>query len=316
MSTATLHSPISIWRHWTRTQRSSRRLVRSWLREAPSRARQVVAHRDVLVSTVRPNLNGVALVPASLGTAIAVDGFCVLRPNPTRLDSSYLFHWVKTPNLSLTWSGAQRAPAIPPFLIAPCSRQRFLCPRFRSSDGSPPFSIRRMLCEPRGETPGLARHTRSVHLSRHVRQSRDEPKGMADAGRWANWQRSFQTDPFGSSPKRQHARRHSRYPDSRTSGVGDCHRHATRCSISESTYATLKQHDLSSQVTSSSATMGDPDLRACVQPDVDRIALNKADCVRSRPDMRVCNSDYVCALLNEPDADRHGTATDSGSDQC
>jgi type I restriction enzyme S subunit len=66
-------------------------------REAPSRARQVVAHRDVLVSTVRPNLNAVALVPISLDSAIASTGFCVLRSNPTSLDSSYLFHWVKTP---------------------------------------------------------------------------------------------------------------------------------------------------------------------------------------------------------------------------
>lgn len=66
-------------------------------REAPSRARQVVARRDVLVSTVRPNLNAVALVPTSLDSAIASTGFCVLRPNPMSLDSSYLFHWVKTP---------------------------------------------------------------------------------------------------------------------------------------------------------------------------------------------------------------------------
>jgi type I restriction enzyme S subunit len=36
-------------------------------------------------------------VPTSLDRAIASTGFCVLRPNPTRLDSSYLFHWVKTP---------------------------------------------------------------------------------------------------------------------------------------------------------------------------------------------------------------------------
>ncbi len=32
--------------------------------EAPSRARQLVQAGDVLVSTVRPNLNGVAHVPA------------------------------------------------------------------------------------------------------------------------------------------------------------------------------------------------------------------------------------------------------------
>ena len=35
--------------------------------EAPSRARQLVARGDVLVSTVRPNLNGVARVPLRLG---------------------------------------------------------------------------------------------------------------------------------------------------------------------------------------------------------------------------------------------------------
>lgn len=66
--------------------------------EAPSRARQVVAHQDILVSTVRPNLNAVARVPSSLDTAIASTGFCILRPNPEKLNSSYLFHWVKTPD--------------------------------------------------------------------------------------------------------------------------------------------------------------------------------------------------------------------------
>lgn len=65
--------------------------------EAPSRARQVVERRDVLVSTVRPNLNAVAVVPTSLDKAIASTGFCVLRPILNRLDSSYLFHWVRTP---------------------------------------------------------------------------------------------------------------------------------------------------------------------------------------------------------------------------
>ena len=64
--------------------------------EAPSRARQLVAHGDVLVSTVRPNLNGVARVPAELDGATASTGFCVLRPEPNKLDGSYLFQWVKS----------------------------------------------------------------------------------------------------------------------------------------------------------------------------------------------------------------------------
>jgi type I restriction enzyme S subunit len=65
--------------------------------EAPSRARQLVQYGDVLVSTVRPNLNGVARVTKSLNGSTASTGFCVLRPKESELDGSYLFHWVKSP---------------------------------------------------------------------------------------------------------------------------------------------------------------------------------------------------------------------------
>jgi type I restriction enzyme S subunit len=65
--------------------------------EAPSRARQLVRAGDVLVSTVRPNLNGVALVPLEFDGATASTGFCVLRPRTSYLDGDYLFQWVKSP---------------------------------------------------------------------------------------------------------------------------------------------------------------------------------------------------------------------------
>ena len=65
--------------------------------DAPSRARQLVQTGDILVSTVRPNLNGVARVPSDLDGATASTGFCVLRPDG-RLDPSYLFHWVTSPD--------------------------------------------------------------------------------------------------------------------------------------------------------------------------------------------------------------------------
>jgi type I restriction enzyme S subunit len=64
---------------------------------APSRARQLVIAGDVLVSTVRPNLNAVAQVPPELDGATASTGFTVLRPAKSRLDSRYLLHWVRTP---------------------------------------------------------------------------------------------------------------------------------------------------------------------------------------------------------------------------
>ena len=65
--------------------------------EAPSRARKVIHANDVLVSTVRPNLNAVAIVPRELGGQIASTGFCVLRPRPSVLHHKFLFYFAVTP---------------------------------------------------------------------------------------------------------------------------------------------------------------------------------------------------------------------------
>ena len=64
--------------------------------DAPSRARQLVETDDVLVATVRPNLNGVALVNGAHHGMTASTGYCVIRPDKDKLDSRFLFHWVKT----------------------------------------------------------------------------------------------------------------------------------------------------------------------------------------------------------------------------
>ena len=55
----------------------TKRLIGS---DAPSRARQIVKAKDVLVSTVRPYLRATALVPDELDNQICSTGFCVLRP--------------------------------------------------------------------------------------------------------------------------------------------------------------------------------------------------------------------------------------------
>ena len=65
--------------------------------DAPSRARKAIRKDDVLVSTVRPNLNAVAMVPADLDGHIASTGFCVLRPNRAVIEPRYLFYRTFTP---------------------------------------------------------------------------------------------------------------------------------------------------------------------------------------------------------------------------
>jgi len=64
--------------------------------DAPSRARKTICAGDVLVSTVRPNLNAVALVPDELDGQIASTGFCVLRAKRDCVLPEYLFYFVRS----------------------------------------------------------------------------------------------------------------------------------------------------------------------------------------------------------------------------
>ena len=78
----------------SKTVANPRRLA---CKDAPSRARQIIRTGDVLISTVRPNLNAVGLVPVELDGATASTGFCVLRPRSNVAVGAYLFHWVRSP---------------------------------------------------------------------------------------------------------------------------------------------------------------------------------------------------------------------------
>ena len=62
--------------------------------ERPSRAQQVVESGDILISTVRPNLNNVAIVKDSLNNMVASTGFCVLKNNPN-YNSYFLFTLIR-----------------------------------------------------------------------------------------------------------------------------------------------------------------------------------------------------------------------------
>ena len=66
--------------------------------DAPSRAKQIVYSGDILVSTVRPNLNAVALIDQSSDTSlVASTGYCVLRCLPN-VERKYVFHFCQSPS--------------------------------------------------------------------------------------------------------------------------------------------------------------------------------------------------------------------------
>lgn len=73
--------------------------------------------------------------------------------------------------------------------------------------------------------------------------------------------------------------------------------------ISEAHFASLRKHEcLPGDLLI--GTLGDPNLRACIQPSSLPVALNKADCVQMRPDPKVADAYYLCALLNHPSTER------------
>lgn len=64
--------------------------------ESPSRARKVVKRGDILVSTVRPNLNAVALLEEDTpNVTVASTGFCVLESKDD-VDPRFIFNFCKS----------------------------------------------------------------------------------------------------------------------------------------------------------------------------------------------------------------------------
>lgn len=60
-------------------------------KEAPSRARRVFSKNDILMSTVRPNLKGFAIVDYEVKDEIASTGFAVLSPK-NKTNSNFIFY--------------------------------------------------------------------------------------------------------------------------------------------------------------------------------------------------------------------------------
>ncbi len=108
---------------------------------------------------------------------------------------------------------------------------------------------------------------------------------------------AIQDGPFGSNLKSSHyVDRGVRVVRLQNVGVGQFI-DDDRAFIGEDHFARLKKHQcLPGDVLI--ATLGDPIVRACVQPESVPVALNKADCLQLRCDPRRAVPEYVARCLN------------------
>lgn len=72
--------------------------TRQIFRSAPSRARRIVSKGDVLLATVRPNLQGFSIIRESVKDLIASTGFAVITA--TKCNNEYLFHLIFSHSIS------------------------------------------------------------------------------------------------------------------------------------------------------------------------------------------------------------------------
>ena len=96
-------------------------------KNAPSRARQLVKHNDILFSTVRTYLKNIAQVPEKYDGQVASTGFCVLR-SASGIDPNYLFYFTLTNGFLKSLESLQRGTSYPAVRDNDVKRQKVPIP--------------------------------------------------------------------------------------------------------------------------------------------------------------------------------------------
>jgi len=284
---------------------------------APSRARQLVKTGDILVSTVRPNLQTIAVVPQELDGEVASTGFCVLRPDEG-LDPRWLFYWTLSPTFLESLLKKARGVSYPavldkdvraePIPLPPIDEQREIVETIkrRLADISRGVSMLSPVAARLGEFRASMREAACLGTLLDPGRCRsaggDGPSPLPDGWEWKNLgemaadgPRSITDGPFGSNLKSSH------YTGSgprviRLQNVGDGVFLDAEVHISPSHFETLRAHEaVAGDVVM--ASLGDDLPRACVVPDWLGPAIVKADCPRVRPSPNV-NPDFLAECLN------------------
>lgn len=276
-------------------------------RQASSRARQRLRTGDVLVSTVRQNLNAVAMVGAELDGAVGSTGFCVLRAGPA-LDPEFLFGWVRSrefvERLSALVAGAMypavsdkqvRAQEIP---LPPVDEQRRVATVLRAKF----LEIYRANIALAAQVEAAERLKAAV-LREGFTDSVSEHWARRTLAELDPTREGIVDGPFGSNLKTEHYRpRGPRVVRLQNIGMTEfIGQH--RAFISPEHYQNLRYHSVAPGDVVVAA-LGDgarPAGRACRVPDDFGEGIVKADCFRVRLPADIIDPDFLVYFLNAPD---------------
>lgn len=254
---------------------------------------------NILYSKIRPYLNKVAIADRS---GLCSADMYALQVRDGAHDR-YIYHHLQSPDF-LTYAASFSNRANIPKLnreqlsgysvpLPPFDEQRRIAAILDKAD-----ALRRQRRRALGLLDGL---TRSIFLEMFGDPAAN-PRGypLRSFGELAV---RISDGPFGSNLKSEH------YVDAgvrvvrlQNIGVGEFV-DDDRAFVSEDHFSRLSRHEcLPGDVLV--GTLGDPNLRACIQPSWLKQALNKADCVQMRVDGREAAPQYVMVLINQPSVER------------
>ena len=111
--------------------RISKSLSKYRFDEAPSRARRVLQVGDILMSTVRPNLQGHARVTKDYADCIASTGFCVLTAKDG-FNADYLYHYLFSSHVKAQIEALVAGSNYPAINSKDVKQISVLCPAYES----------------------------------------------------------------------------------------------------------------------------------------------------------------------------------------
>lgn len=257
---------------------------------------------DILMAKITPCFQNGKIGQAATSTQFAAGSteFHVIRPRPQHLSDRYLLHFLRQPwvlelgELRMTGSGGQRRVPVR-FLdelqipLPPIEEQRRLAAVLDTAD--------ELRTKRRQAIAKLDILTQSIFRDMFGDPAMN-PRGWPRLALGDVTER-FSDGPFGSNLKSEHYVSDGvRVIRLQNIGAG-AFLGEDAAFISREHFRNIAKHECRPGDVII-GTLGDPNLRACVQPAWLEVAVNKADCVQARVDPEVADPEWLCALLNIP----------------
>ncbi len=261
---------------------------------------QYLQEGDLLISSANSwNLVGKACWIPTLASETTFGGFITaLRPDPTKVNPRYLFHWFTSERVQATLrSFGQKTTNISNLNIGRCGEMEMPLPPLAKQHRIAAIldQAEELRSKRRAAIALLDQLPQSIFLE-IFGDPATNPKGWPTR-RFGDLACKFSDGPFGSNLKSSHYTPTGvRVWRLQNVGVGELVDH-DRAFISEAHFAKLSKH-LCVEGDVIVGTLGEPNLRAFVQPASIPRALNKADCVQMRPKPGVSDAVYICWLCN------------------